>query len=29
MDKLISLVKDNAVLIAAGVAAYFLFIKKK
>ncbi len=29
MDKIISFVKDNLILIAAGVAAYFLLIKKK
>lgn len=29
MDKLITFLKENAILIAAAVAAYFLLIKKK
>lgn len=29
MDKLISFVKENAIIIAVAVAAYFLIIKKK
>lgn len=29
MDKLVKLVQNNVVLIVAGVAVYFLFIKKK
>lgn len=29
MDKIITFVKENVLLIGAAVAAYFLFIKKK
>jgi hypothetical protein len=29
MDNLIKWVKENVILVAAAVAAYFLFIKKK
>lgn len=29
MDAIVKFVKENVILVAAGVAAYFLFIKKK
>lgn len=29
MDNIIRMVKENALIIAAAIAAYFLFIKKK